>query len=244
MHSRVSPSTCLTSLLSVLFFAFVSIFFQSSCAASCPVPEIRANGEFFKSDAVFTGTVLSIQKKPDTDDVLGGWFYRLRIEKMFRGPHQNELTVFTEDSDTRLPLEKDRKYLLFAYKKHHRLEIYNCGNSALASESSDSLNRLEKLLRGEQSSEIEGWVVAETSGIDVSGVRVSIRGRSGMHSAMTGKDGWFHFQAPPGHYKADFSSKEYYLNGGDQFWYDPDQFVVHPGECASLQFVSVRHRYK
>jgi hypothetical protein len=239
---------CIPSFLPKIFVPLVFLLrafaFPIASCASCPVPGIRANGEYFKSEAVFVGTVVSIRKKPDTDRDIGGWFYQLQIERIFRGQAQDKLQVYTEDSDIRFPLEKNRKYLLFAYRRRGRLEIDSCGNSALLSDAADSLGRLEKLARAESPTEIEGWVVAETSGIDVSGVRVSIRGRSKVYGATTDKEGWFQFRVPPGSYKTDFTSRGYYLNGGDEFWYDPEHFLVHEGECASLQFVSVRHRLK
>jgi hypothetical protein len=239
MLSRVSPSV--PSFPSILLFSAFALFSSPPSRAYCPVPEIRANGEFFKSEAVFTGTVLSIRKKPDTDDDPGGWFYHLRVEVMFRGPVRDELTVYTEDSDVRFPLQKNRKYLLFAYRRRGRLEIDSCGNSALLSEAGDSLRRLKRLSHGESPTEIDGWVVAETAGIDVSGIRVTIRSRSKVYSVVTDKEGRFHLRVPPGLYRADFKSREYYLNGADEFWYDPEHFTVHAGECASVQFVSVRH---
>jgi Carboxypeptidase regulatory-like domain len=227
------------------FIALLTLLaLPGACRAYCPVPEIRASGEYFKGDAVFVGAVVSIRKKPDSDRDLGGWFYHLRVEKTFRGQVQDNLQVYTEDSDIRFPLEINHKYLLFAYRRRGRLEIDNCGNSALLSQAADSLRRLERLTQGQSPTVIEGWVVAETGGIDVSGVRVSIRGRSKVYSAITDKEGWFHFQVPPGSYKTDFTSKGYYLNGADEFWYDSEHFVVHAGECASLQFVSVRHLIK
>jgi hypothetical protein len=186
--------------------------------------------------------VLSIHKTPDTDRDVGGWFYRLRVEQIFRGPVRNQLTVFTEDSSIRFPLEKNRQYLLFAHRHHKRLDIDTCGNSALISEAGGSLRRLKNLHDGAQPTEIEGQVAAETDGIDVSGVLVTIKSRSNVYTAITDKEGRFHFAASSGRYKVDFSSHEYYWNADDLFWYRPDLFILHPGECVSLQFVSVRHR--
>lgn len=241
---------CLPSASSRIPFLPVFLFLAATLShppvtsAYCPVPEIRANGEFFKSDAVFIGTVLSIRETPDSEKEVGGWFYRMNVEEIFRGPASKVITVYTENSSARFPLEKGRKYLLFAYKQNGRLEIYGCGNSALLSEASEALTRLKDLRSGKQPSEIEGWVVAETGGIDVSGVAVSVKSQSKSYTAFTDKDGWFHFAAPPGRYRVDLSSGEYYLNGGDDFWYKPEGFVLHAGECASLQVVSVRHLRK
>jgi hypothetical protein len=229
---------------SVFFLLCFGMVWPRLLSASCPVPVIRATGEFFKANIVFTGTVISIRPVLVTDDDPGGWFYRVRADEIFRGPVRDEFTVYTEDSDVRFPLEKHKKYLLFAYGRRPRLEIDSCGNSALLSDARGSLERLRKLRNRQQPSEIEGWVAAETGGIDVSGVVVTITGRSRTYTATTNKDGWFHFKAPPGRYKVDFTSKEYYLNGADYFWYDPNHFFLHQGECASLQFVSVRHLKK
>ena len=244
MFLRLPSLTFRISFLPVFLILSATLSLPLVTSAYCPVPEIRANGEFFKSDAVFIGTVLSIRETPDTDKDVGGWFYRLNIEELFRGPNLKVITVYTENSSARFPLEKGRKYLLFAFKQNGRLEIFGCGNSALSSEASDALNRLRNLRAGKQPSEIEGWVVAETAGIDLSGVIVTVKNQSKSYTAVTDKDGWFHFPAPPGRYSLDLSSKEYYLNADDLSWYKPEGFVLHPGECASLQVVSDRHLNK
>lgn len=221
------------------FVLIVSLICWSpSALAYCRVPSIRPTGEFFKSDVVFTGKVISARYVVPGQDV-GGWFYHVRAERIFRGPNRKEFLIYTEDSDIRLPLETGHEYLLFAYRNHGRLEIDNCGNSERLSEASGSIRSLEGIPRA-RNGEIEGWVVPETSGIDVSGIRVSVRGGSKTYRAVTDRNGWFHFSAPPGEYRVDFSSGHYYVNGGDVFWYDPDHFKLHAGETASLQLVSVR----
>jgi hypothetical protein len=235
------PQLRVSLLLFLLFLVLLYLFLPPLGLAVCPVPQIKANGEFFKAYVVFVGTVLSIRTVPDKGNDLGGWFYRLRVQETFRGPVRGELTVFTENSSVRFPLELKRDYLLFAYKQPHRLEIDSCGNSALLSDAKDSVQRLRNLRDGKQPAEIEGWVAAETGGIDVSGITITIKSRSRDYTAVTDKDGWFRLIAPPGRYHVDFSSHEYYLNGADSYWYESDNFVLHPGECASLQFVSVRH---
>jgi len=223
-------------------FLTATLWIFSPCSrASCPVPGIRPSGEYYKSDVVFTGTVISVRY---TNRDVGGWFYRIRVGKVFRGPAQDEFTVYTEDSDIRFPLEKNRSYLLFAYRRNARLEIDSCGNSSLLSKAEKSIRILEAISLAPPYGEIEGWVVGETGGIDVSGVRVTIRGRTRSYSTVTDKDGWFHIRAPIGMYRVDFSSRKYYLNAADDFWYDPDHFTLHAGETASLQLVSVRHLRK
>jgi hypothetical protein len=204
--------------------------------AYCGVPEIRPNGEYFQSDVVFTGTVITASYS-----FAAGGFYRLRVRRIFKGPTQNEFAVHTDSGDSRFPLDKGRTYLLFAYKTDTGLEIDSCGNSDLLSKAAKSVRSIENIPHAPPYGVIEGWVVPETDDIDVSGVRVIVNGRSRNFTAVSDKDGWFHFRAPIGRYKLDFSSGEYHLNPGDTFRYDPHGFVLHAGETASLQVVSVRH---
>lgn len=124
------------------------------------------------------------------------------------------------------------------------MEIDSCGNSDLLSNAAESIRQLEDIPHAPPYGVIEGWVVPETDGIDISGVRVTGRGRARSYGAITDKDGWFHFRAPAGRYKVDFSSGEYYLNTADYFRYDPRHFVLPVGETSSLQVVSTRHSTK
>jgi hypothetical protein len=206
--------------------------------AYCGVPEIRTRGEYFQSDVVFTGTVVSGRFRS------GSGLYHLRVQKVFRGPVHDQITVSTEDDDNRFLLEKDRAYLLFGYRRNGRLEIDNCGNSGLLSNATRSVRILENISHAPPYGVIGGWAVEETAGIDTSGVLVTVNGRSRNYTVITGKDGWFHFRAPTGGYKIDFGLGEYYLNAADDFRYNPHHFVLHSGESASLQVVSVRHLAK
>ena len=88
---------------------------------------------------------------------------------------------------------------------------------------------------------IEGWVASEKNDAEVSGIRVTINGGRRDYSAETDKDGWFHLRAPIGRYEVDLGSGEYYLDPQENFFRDnPHDFVLHPGETASLQVVSAR----
>jgi hypothetical protein len=162
------------------------------------------------------------------------------VKEVFKGSVGKVLIVYTGDDSNRFPLEKDGEYLLFAYRRDGRLVIDSCGNSAPLSEATHSL----QLLRGIASAtngEIEGWLAPETDGIDLSGIHVVIRGESHVYRLVTDNEGYFHFPAPRGKYVMDFSNHEYYLNGGDRFWYGPVRFTLHAGEAAALQMVSARH---
>lgn len=67
-----------------------------SAKAVCQQPHPRVCAQFFHSDAVFTGTVISIRTEPKGEAIPGGWFYRLKVTKSptkldCDGPNQQHL---------------------------------------------------------------------------------------------------------------------------------------------------------
>jgi hypothetical protein len=213
--------------------------------AHCPQPEIRASGEYYQSDVVFTGTVIQ-----GSYSAAAGGGYRLRVSRIFKGPVQKEFNVSTDSDNSRFPLDKGRTYLLFAYKGARGLEINSCGNSDLLSKAAKSVRTIENLPHAPPFGVIEGWVLREIEGwvgpadhTDFSGIRVTVTGQSRNYAAVTDKNGRFHFRAPVGRYEVDFSLGEYYPDD-DSLWYDPHGFDLHAGETASLLVVSTRHLAK
>ncbi len=84
--------------------------------------------------------------------------YRLRVQRIFRGPIQSEFTVYTWDDDVRFLLKTGASYLLFASKDKRGYEIDSCGNSDLLSHASKSIRALETLPQAPPFGVIEGWV--------------------------------------------------------------------------------------
>lgn len=91
-------------------YCFTVLFLAHLVGAYCGVPEIRANGEYFQSDVVSSGTATWANYSA------GGGMYRVQVRRIFRGPIRNESIVCTKDDDNRFPLEKGSRYLLFAIR--------------------------------------------------------------------------------------------------------------------------------
>lgn len=203
----------------------------------------RVCAEFFVADAVLTGKVISVrylpQGLPGHDP---GWLYGLKVLRMYRGPAQAVVKVYTENNSARLPLEKNRTYLLFAYRADRILEIYGCGNSSGLSRAGAALKQIDEVLKHEEShsgGNIGGRVeLAEGKVADMAGIRVTAQGGSGIYHALTDSSGQFAVQVPAGTYSLRAESSAWNVSPYDLSFNRPDNVVIHDGGCAELQFLA------
>jgi hypothetical protein len=136
-HARARSVHLSVATLAVLFC------FPLTVRAICPkVPHVCT--EFFASDSVFSGVVVSERywSKPHTD---GGTCYKLRVKKVYRGQPHEFIEVFTENNSGRLPLEVGHRYLLFASVVEGQLEIGCGGNSGELKGAKGTISKIRKL---------------------------------------------------------------------------------------------------
>ena len=206
----------------------------SPALAVCRKPDPKVCAEFFKSDAVFVGTVLSEQTNVgEYPASITGWTYRLRVERVFRGPSLKAIAVFTANDSVRLRMDVGHQYLLFADHQNGQWVIADCGNSGLLSNSATKIRQIEET-RKASIGRIEGRVGLYKG---VGGVQVVARGSGKTFAAVTDQDGWFRLKVPPGKYSAQVEAPRVY--GFDLSYDDPSDFLVPKGGCAQLQFVAV-----
>jgi len=206
----------------------------SPAAAVCPKPDPKVCGEYFKSDAVFVGSVVSQMTVPPQGNSYDGWLYRLRVSKVFRGSVGDTVEVFTENSSGRFPLDVGSEYLLFATLGQGRLEIDNCGNSGLLAETMEKIREIERI-GNSADAVIEGHVASRPDWKGVPGIRFLVRGKEATHSAVTDHNGWFRMTGPPGTYSVRAESAR--VTPFDLTYDNPDRLVVRKGGCSQMQFV-------
>jgi len=88
--------------------------------------------EYKLSEFVAKGTVLSEQKISSTDDPIGyeATLYTIKISKVFKGIIKSKLTIRSENTSSRFPMNIGRSYIIFVKKDNNDdLFIDNCGNS-------------------------------------------------------------------------------------------------------------------
>jgi hypothetical protein len=93
--ARTLARACVPSIrLCAMFLAF-SLWPQPLIRAACMMTP-RVCAEFFESDSVFTGVVMSERywSSPHKD---GRYYYRLKVKKVYRGTPQEVIEVFTNN---------------------------------------------------------------------------------------------------------------------------------------------------
>lgn len=209
--------------------------FAISVWGVCQQPPPRVCTEFFKSDVVFTGKVIHVRDELLGGDTPAGWFYRMRVQQMFRGPAVKTLEVYTENASARYPLELGRSYLLFAWRDHGRLEITLCGNSSYLEKAGDAIRQIELIKSTRAGGEIAGRIGREDSG-DYEGIRIVAVGSKGTYEGLTDRLSWFHIPVPEGVYKVHAEAPGRKFVPYDLTYDDPDHIVVHPGGCPQMEF--------
>lgn len=232
MTARSWDKWRLTSLCCLL------LFFSAPAFGFCFEPHPTVVCDFLNSDVVFSGKVLSVQTVNGGD----GWRYRLKVLRLFRGPRNKVIDVYTGNDSGRYPLDLKGEYLIFAYKYKDQLTIDNCGNSAPLSEAKDLIREIQGITI-HRDGIIEGRIVQNYVSFNKSkgapGIKVLIYGKGKTYRLITDQQGWFQLHVPPGQYSAEAESTPahpivaYDLNYGG----NSKRFVVKAGRCAGFEFV-------
>jgi len=229
------PSHALS--LSFLTVIAALALFVRPAGAVCLEPHPKVSAEFFKSDAVFVGTVLTERTVPEKDGAYDGWVYRLRIKQTFRGSVRDAVEVFTENSSGRFPLVVGETYLLLAYKEQGRLTIDNCGNSGSLSQTEDLIPQIKKIKKT-TGGEVEGLITVQSSVLPLAKISIVVRGEQKTYRGVTGRDGWFHIHVPAGTYTVRPESSSWDIVPFDLSYDKPDHVVIHDGGTAELKFLA------
>jgi len=207
----------------------------------CPQPDPTVACEFLNSDAIFIGTVISARTVPPGAErpEIEGWLYDLTVQELFRGPRTRTIEVFTEDANTRFPLEVGKQYLLFADEFEGRLTISCCGNSAELPKAQQAIRELHRL-RIPEDAVIEGrisFLGGPGPATDIPRMRVIIRANGKSFTTTSDRQGRFHLHVPPGKYTALVHQIPHWnITPYDLSYDNPNHFQARKGHCSGLQF--------
>jgi len=122
----------------------------ASCdtVAVCLLGDYTIRAEFSRSDVIAIARVEKSYEVPDEGNWYEGTNYGLTLLEVLKGKvPDGKLTVFSENSSGRFPMEVNSTYLVFISTDLDRNTIDNCGNSALVAASSDAIKEVKELVR-------------------------------------------------------------------------------------------------
>lgn len=112
----------------LLAFAFLFLLFgaSKSFACSCAPPSQTTNDDFQKAAAVFTGRVLSVQRKDNFVMV------KLAVQKYWKGKVSNEIKITTakDSAACGFNFEVGKDYLVYATDNNGKLSTGLCSRTA------------------------------------------------------------------------------------------------------------------
>jgi hypothetical protein len=194
---------------------------------------------------VFIGEVFSVRSVPPGVDGLdpdgdGGWIYRLKVHRVYRGRIGKNIEVSTGNDSDRYPLEEGKSYLLFALQgpTDKVAAIYGCSLSEELSQARPVIRKIEEILRTKPGSggHIGGSFRPTTGTTDLSGIRVTAKGDGKTFQTVTAQDGSWDMWVPTGTYNLQAASPDWYISPDDgESLYPFTDIVIHDGGCADAE---------
>ena len=116
-----------------LLVSFALILSAAAASAQCRASHMTVSDELHNSGETIVGTVLGAQNTPDSSFHLDGVNYVVKVDRILHGKMMGHdtVTIFSENSPEKFPMEVGKQYLLFVHLNYNRYEIDNCGNSGL-----------------------------------------------------------------------------------------------------------------
>jgi len=245
----------MSSMMSRTICASVACLFLGAAGpakAICLQPQpVRACTEFFHSETVVVAKILSVRRIPDTPDPnnVEGWFYKIAVDKSYRGPKIPNDEIYTGNDETKFTMEVGKSYLLFINKNaQSRPAPDTCGNSAELAKANDTIAAIDKLLKAAGSGgggDIGGRVMLPIAGSQAMsesgapGIPVTIQNYVGRDQTVTtDQSGRFDAHVPAGHYTVIGASDKWDVVPYALSYMKPTDFELPDGSCADLVFLA------
>jgi hypothetical protein len=121
--------TLLVASAAALTFTLTAI----GASAQCRSAKLSVSDELHTSGETIIATVEGAQNAPDSSFHLDGVNYIVKVDRVLHGKMlgKDTVTIFSENSPEKFPMQVGKQYLLFVHLNYNRYEIDNCGNSGL-----------------------------------------------------------------------------------------------------------------
>jgi hypothetical protein len=245
-------SRMMSSRIFASMAAPILVLAAGSAGAVCLAPQpVRVCTEFLHSETIVTAKILSMRKVPDTPDPnnVEGWFYKIAIDKSYRGPKLPNDEIYTGNDETKFTMEVGKSYLLFINKNpQSRAAPDACGNSSEISKANDAVAAIDKIVKAAASGgggDIGGRVMLPIAGSQAisdsgaPGISLTIQNYVGRDQTVTTDDnGRFDARVPAGHYTVVGASDKWAVVPYALSYMKPVDFELPDGACADLMFLA------
>ena len=242
MNGKMSRAIC----------ASLALLLAGQAHAVCLAPQpVRVCTEFFHSENILVAKILSVRKIPDTPDPnnVEGWFYKIAVDKSYRGPKIPNDEIYTGNDETKFTMEVGKTYLLFVNKNQQSRPAPDaCGNSSELSKANDTVAAIDKILKATASGgggDIGGRVMLPIAGSQAisesgaPGISLTIQNYVGRDQTVTtDQQGRFDAHVPGGHYTVVGASETWDIVPYALSYMKPVDFELPDGSCADLMFVA------
>jgi hypothetical protein len=242
----------MNGIMSRAICASVALLVAGQAQAVCLAPQpVRVCTEFFHSENVMVAKILSVRKIPDTPDPnnVEGWFYKIAVDKSYRGPKLPNDEIYTGNDETKFTMEVGKSYLLFINKNQQSRPAPDaCGNSSELSKANDTVAAIDKILKAAASGgggDIGGRVMLPIAGSQAisesgaPGISLTIQNYVGRDQTVTSdQQGRFDAHVPGGHYTVVGASDVWDIVPYALSYMKPVDFELPDGSCADLVFVA------
>jgi hypothetical protein len=225
---------------------------SAEARAICLQPQpVRVCTELQHSQNVVVAKILSKRQIPDTPDPnnVEGWFYKVSIEKSYRGDKLPGDEIYTGNDETKFDMSVGKSYLLFLNKNQQgRWAPDACGNSVDMDKAADALAALDDAAKASGSGgggDIGGRVMLPVAGSQAlsdsgaPGISLTIENYVGRPiEVVTDKNGAFNAHVPAGHYSVEGKSDVWNIVPYALSYMKPTDFEIPDGACADLMFLA------
>jgi hypothetical protein len=119
--------------------------------AMCVNGHPSVDQEFRQSSLVFVGRVTAASAAAETKSFYEGSRYSIQVKEIFRGRPRRTLTVFSENSSGRFPMDIGIDYLLFlSVRAGEPAMVDSCGNSGPVTATAPAIDTVKQLSRRRQ----------------------------------------------------------------------------------------------
>ena len=150
--------------MKIIITAISLLLVSSLAAAFClnPNDSPSIGDEYADSQSVFIGKIISKKGVPESGGYYEGDEYTVQVQEVLKGNPTNPISIFSENSSGRFPMDVGSTYLIFVYENLSRYQIDYCGNSGKLPGKNNALLHVRKLKQNKKIYHFEPAVVELT----------------------------------------------------------------------------------